>query len=477
LKAESRGRIRNSWLAKMLMQSPGWSLTGNPVSVWPAMSRKGRFDITGALGSRGAGQADPRCRHHLRVRDGFPPIALGVLLLSLSATDMAAQVDPEPRRLIQAGYALPLHEHGPVAAYAFYYHNEPHFLQTNLTLRLAVMPIFVDSELGISEALSPHTDFALGLSGGGFADSFSEIRQGDYITGESFTGHSAELNGSIYHLFNPGDIAPLYGILRGGMHGSFYSRDSGTETDFEIPDDQGSFLWRAGFRLGGREPYLSPRLAGEFSLWYEGQYRLNHQRYGFAGDRQIEALTHLFWARALFAYTIEETRQHFEISLIAGAGVDADRFSAFRLGSFLPLVAEFPLSLPGYHIEEISADHFALLTGQFYQPIDAAARWNVLAFGSVGIVDYLPGFEQDGHWHGGFGAGVFYQTPSRSWQIGGGAAYGVNAIREDGRGAITFTLMIQYDLDKDLGDGTEPFWKPVTNTRTWQGLFRRLGAR
>jgi hypothetical protein len=112
------------------------------------------------------------------------------------------------RRVFQAGYALPLHEHGPVAAYAFYYHNEPHFLQTNLTLRLAVVPVFVDSEFGILEALSPHTDLALGLSGGGFADSFSEIREGDYITAESFTGHSAELNASVYHLFNPGDDRP-----------------------------------------------------------------------------------------------------------------------------------------------------------------------------------------------------------------------------------------------------------------------------
>jgi hypothetical protein len=402
--------------------------------------------------------------------------ALWVLLLG-AATDLSAQIDPVQRRVFQMGYALPLHEHGPVAAYAFYYHNEPQFRQTNLTLRLAVVPVFVDSELGIRQALSPNTDLALGLSGGGFADSYSEMRQGNYITAESFTGHSAELNASVYHLFNPDDRAPLHGVFRSALHGSFYTRDQDTAPTFEVPDDEASLLWRAGLRLGGREPYLSPQLAGEFSLWYEGQYRFNHDDYGFNGDRRIEPITHLFWGRALFAYTLEQSRRHFEVSLTAGAAVNADRFSAFRLGSFLPLVAEFPLSLPGYHIEEISADHFALLTGQFHQPIDDAARWNALVFGSVGVVDYLPGFEQRDHWHGGFGAGLVYQTPSRGWQIGAAAAYGVNAMREDGPGAISFTFMVQYDLDAVLRGGEAPFWKPVTSTRTWQGLFRRLGAR
>jgi hypothetical protein len=100
----------------------------------------------------------------------------------------------------------------------------------------------------------------------------------------------------------------------------------------------------------------------------------------------------------------------------------------------------------------------------------------VLAFGSVGVVDYLPGFEQSDHWHAGFGAGLVYQprpaagrsappppmasTPARGWP-----------------GAISFTMMVQYDLDAVLRDGGELFWEPFTSTRTWQGLFRRVGAR
>src|SRR3954465_3858510 len=90
-----------------------------------------------------------------------------------------AQIDPEKRTLFQLGYNQPLVGKGPLAAYAFYYRNQPSFLNhSNLTLRLAVAPVYVDSELGISGVLSPHTDVGLGFGGGGFADSYFEMRQG-----------------------------------------------------------------------------------------------------------------------------------------------------------------------------------------------------------------------------------------------------------------------------------------------------------
>ena len=49
-----------------------------------------------------------------------------------------AQIDPVERDLIQFGYNQAFEGHQPLAAYAFYYHNQPDFLRTNLTLRLAV---------------------------------------------------------------------------------------------------------------------------------------------------------------------------------------------------------------------------------------------------------------------------------------------------------------------------------------------------
>src|SRR5260221_387925 len=84
-----------------------------------------------------------------------------------------AQIDPSKRELIQLGYNLPLEGNGPLSAYAFYYLNVPQFMRTNLTFRLALAPVYLDSELGISGALGENTDVGLGVAGGGFADTYS----------------------------------------------------------------------------------------------------------------------------------------------------------------------------------------------------------------------------------------------------------------------------------------------------------------
>src|SRR5208282_6371354 len=105
--------------------------------------------------------------------------------------------DPVRRDLIQLGYNAAFEGRAPLAGYAFYYHNQPDFLQTNLTLRLAVAPVYLDSELGFVNGLGPNTDFAIGAAGGGFADSYNEIRDGTYYTSESFEGNGAEISGSV----------------------------------------------------------------------------------------------------------------------------------------------------------------------------------------------------------------------------------------------------------------------------------------
>ena len=94
-----------------------------------------------------------------------------LLLVMERNLTLEAQIDSEKRRLLQLGYNQPLQGRGPISGYAFFYWNQPNFLQTNLTLRLAVAPVYLDSELGIGHALGAHTDLALGLAGGGFADS------------------------------------------------------------------------------------------------------------------------------------------------------------------------------------------------------------------------------------------------------------------------------------------------------------------
>ena len=153
------------------------------------------------------------------------------LFLPLTAS---AQIDPVKRDLIQFGYNQAMEGHAPFAGYAFYYHNQPDFLRTNLTLRLALAPVYLDSELGFVHGLGPNTDFALGMAGGGFADGYNEIRGGKFFQAESFTGHSGEISASVYHLFNPADEIPLNLVVRGTAHYSMFERNDNTAAAFQL---------------------------------------------------------------------------------------------------------------------------------------------------------------------------------------------------------------------------------------------------
>ncbi len=381
----------------------------------------------------------------------------------------SAQIDPVRRDLIQFGYNQALEGRPPLAGYAFYYHNQPDFLRTNLTLRLALAPVYLDSELGFKNGLGPNTDFAIGLAGGGFADSYSEIRDGAYLPSESFDGNGAEISASIYHLFNPGDKIPLNLVLRGTAHYSFYDRNDSTAPAFQLPSDHGDFSVRTGLRWGGIEPTLFPPLAMELSVWYEGHLRSNPGAYGFSGDRELNGQSHLFWAEAALAYTLPESQQSFYVRLTAGTSADADRFSAYRLGGFLPLIAEFPLSLPGYNFQEISARQFVLLTGNYLLPLDKNARWNFDLNAASAVVDYLPGESQPGNSLNGVGGGILFRSRSDRLKILLTCAYGIDAIRDGGRGAQNIGLLLQWDLQKTRGEkfnSAQP-----NNWRGWQWLF------
>jgi hypothetical protein len=322
--------------------------------------------------------------------------------------------------------------------------------------------------LGISGILGERNDLGIGLAGGGFADTYHEIRQGKYLQDESFDGHGAEMSLSLYHLFNPGQMIPLYGVVRGIARFSTYDATSDTENNFAVPADMGNFKVRTGLRWGGREPTLFPTLAMELSLWYEGQFRTESDTYGF-GDRSVKPSSHTFWGEALLAYTFTNLHHSFYVNFTGGTSIDADRFSAYRLGGFLPMVAEFPLSLQGYYYQELSATDFFLAGGNYIISLDKRQRWNVNVSASTAYVDYLPGLEQPGHWHSGLGAGVFYT--SRSWRVMVGYGYGVDAIRSGGRGAHSIGLLLQLDL----APAKEIFFKSGPPT-PWQGLQRIFGV-
>jgi hypothetical protein len=381
-----------------------------------------------------------------------------------------AQIDPVKRDLIQLGYNQALEGHAPFAGYAFYYHNQPGFLRTNLTLRLAVAPVYVDSELGFVHGLGPNTDFAIGLAGGGFADDYSEIHGGTYYPSQSFEGSGGDVSASVYHLFNPADEIPLNLVVRGTAHYSTYDREDGTAATFQLPPDHGEFSARTGLRWGGIEPTLFPALAMELSVWYEGDFRTDAGAYGYAGNPyELNRQSHLFWAEAALSYTLPESQQNFSVRLTAGTSVDADRFSAYRLGGFLPLVSEFPLTLPGYYYQEISARQFVLFDGSYLVPLDKSQRWNLDANVSSALVHYLPGEAQPGNWLNGVGGGILYRAPSDRFKVVLDYAFGVDAIRSGARGANSIGILMQWDLGKAHGEKFNP--AQPDRWRGWQWLL------
>ena len=404
-------------------------------------------------------------------RMAMKPIGRALLWLTLFAPIFAfAQIDPVKRDLIQLGLNEAFEGHAPFAGYAFYYHNQPDFLRTNLTLRLALAPVYLDSEFGFVGGLGPHTDFAIGLAGGGFADSYNEIHGGTYYPSQSFEGSGGEISASVYHLFNPADQIPLNLILRGTAHYSTFARADSTSPAFQLPEDRGEFSVRTGLRWGGIEPTLFPALAMELTVWYEGQFRTASGTYGFNGDRVVEGQSHLFWAEAALSYTLPKSQQNFDVRLMAGTSVDADRFSAYRLGGSLPLVSEFPLSLPGYYFQEISARQFVLLNANYLLPLDKSRRWNLNVNASSTVVDYLPGEGQPGNWLSGVGGGILYRAPSDRFKIMVAYAYGVDAIRSQGRGAQSIGLLMQWDLRPTPGEGFHP-----AHPDRWRGWQWFLG--
>ena len=381
----------------------------------------------------------------------------------------SAQIDPAPRDLVQFGYNQAFEGHVPIAGYAYYYHNQPDFLRTNLTLRLAVAPVYLDSELGFINGLGPNTDLGIGLAGGGFADSYFDYQDGTYVQSESFEGNGAEISTSVYHRFNPAERIPLNLVFRVTAHYSDYNRYNETAPDFVLPNNHVDFSVRTGLRWGGVEPTLFPPLAMELSIWYEGHLRTNPGSYGINNADELESQSHLFWTEAALAYTLPESQHSFYVRLMAGTSVDADRFSAYRLGGFLPLVSEFPLSLPGYYFQEISARQFVLLNANYLVPLDPGKLFDLDLNVSTAVVDYLPGEEQPGNSLSGVGGGILYHTPSDRIKFMLNYAYGIDAIRANGRGASSIGVLMQIDLGRK---NSEKFNRPQPlPLHNWQRFF------
>lgn len=369
-------------------------------------------------------------------------------LLSSSQTSFG-QIDPYRRNLLQLGYDQPVGGQGPQGVYAYYYYNNPEIRGTNTALRLAIAPAYLDGELGFKQLLSPYTDVGIGLYGGAYGDNFYEVRQGNYRRTESFDGHGGGTALSIYQLLNPGMLVPLNVVARGGLRYSTYARTSDTSDDFELPDGRPMPFVRAGLRLAGKEPILYPDLGLEVSIWYERQWRLNDGNYGFDRDRRMNDRSDLYWAYAGLDYSWTNIGHKISFAATAGGSSDTDRFSAWRLGGVLPLVAEFPLILPGYFYQELTAKRFVHLHASYLMPLGFEDRLQFRFEAASAALDYLEGFEQPDKWQTGVGCGLTFTPRNKICRVVLRYGYGFNAIRDDGdKGAHSVGLLFQYDFEQ-----------------------------
>ncbi len=96
-------------------------------------------------------------------------------------------------------------------------------------------------------------------------------------------------------------------------------------------------------------------------------------------------------------------------------------------------------------------------------------RWNLDLNASSAVVDYLPGEGQPGNWLSGVGGGILYRSPSDRLKIMVTYAYGIDAIRSNGRGAQSIGILMQLDLGRSR---SRTFNAPQPqHWRGWQWFF------
>ncbi len=374
-------------------------------------------------------------------------VSLLVIVAWLTGIKCHAQIDPFHRSLLELGYDQPLTGQGPQGVYGYYYYNHPDFFNTNTALRLALAPAYVDGEIGFKHLLSPNTDIGLGFYGGMFGANYYEVRQGQYLKRESFDGSGGGASLSVYQLLNPGRLIPISLVARVGMSDSIFADGSETADNFSLPVDQINGFTRVGLRVAGKEPVLYPELGLELSVWFERQWHLNSDTYGFNNDRRINPNSSLYWLYAGLNYAWTNSGQNISFAATLGGLTEADRFSAWRLGGVLPLVAEFPLTLPGYYFDELTATRFEHFYAAYDIPLDAAHRWHLRPEAATAHLEYLRGFEQASSWQTGAGAGLTFAPKNQKFEVVLRYGYGFNAIRDGQEGAHSIGLLFQYNFE------------------------------
>lgn len=365
-------------------------------------------------------------------------------LSALLAVPVSAQLDPEKRMLLEAGYEQGVGAPGPVSPYAYLYSNTPGVAGKNSVLRAVLAPVYADTELGFNGAL-PRTALGIGLSGGGFAFGQVEVDRGDERRTESFLGHGGGPSLSFYPRLGSIGPVPLAGVVRGSGTRLSFAKVAGTDPAFVPPVDHWSGALRAGLRLGGQAPGIESGPAAEASTWWETRLRERSGPYGFANDRMMERRTDLYWMRVLVSLPVAgQSRVSGGASLGGGAGVD--RISSYRLGGMLDQTAEFPLIIPGYFGQEVFARRYAHAWGRLAAPVRALPSISVLLHAAGATVAPVRGVDSGGVLHAGLGGGL-------AWIPTGGAyaaelCYGFapTAVRGGRKGAHSVATTFQVNF-------------------------------
>lgn len=381
----------------------------------------------------------------------------------LAAAPAKAQIDDAKRLMLEGGYEDAVGNPGPGAPYVFLYLNRPGAAGPGSALRLAVAPVYADAELGLPGVFGSRTDVGLGFSGGGYAFGHSQINRGDEKPGEAFIGHGGGPSVSLYPRLGDIGPAPLNGVFRLSYVYTDYQRTARTDAGFEPPPDEWTGAARAGLRLGGVEPGMDRGRAAEVSVWGETRLRDRPASYGYAGDRYVRRNVNLYWARIL-ASLPGPRGTRVSGGLNAGGGGGLGRLSAYRLGGMQTQTSEFPLILPGYFGQEISASRFIHAWAHTGLPITASKRFFADLTAAFASAAPMYGTDPGGINHLGLSAGISFQPADGPLHAALAYGYAPTALRGTRRGAQSLAFNFEYDF---LAPEAKP--GPPSKTRQ-QGL-------
>lgn len=388
------------------------------------------------------------------------------IVVTLLAAAANAQIDDSKRLLLEGGYEDGLGNPGPSAPYAFLYLNRPRVLGPGSAFRLAVAPVYADGELGVPGLFGSRTDLGLGFSGGGFAFGHAQVDRGNEKRGEAFIGHGGGPSVSLYPRIGKIGPVPVNGVFRVAMNYTDYVRTTRTDALFETPPDQVTGVARAGIRAGGIEPGLDKGRAVEASVWAEARVHDKPSEYGYADDRYIARAATLLWSRIHVSLPGPlATRVAGGVNM--GVGGHLGRLDAYRLGGMGTLTSEFPLVLPGYFTQEISARRFAHAWARTSFPYRDSRRFYIDLGIAGASLSPVPGTDPGSSRHLGFLMGVSYAP--RKGGLHGQLAYGYapTALRGTRRGAHALGLSFEIDF---LAPADKPF-SPKTQQQGLRWLF------